>query len=493
MRARLYLDDLAPLSTGRGAMTFSSQFTLPAGDYGGSALVLEELNWSADVSLNGDTLPTVEGGPGWTRVPIQPVEGPNTLSVTIHAPTETNPVPVARGSRSLDVRVARNPWLDLAPEGGITDFSASLTDGTLSAHVEASGAQVRVLATRDGKVVQDLGRAPLQNGVADLRATWKGPTWDPWDSASPGLVHLWALAEDASGAVLDAVGERTGFRELAVGQGGFTIGDTQTALVGIRVGHNMTSEDAVTDALAAGMNTLEWHGVFFSSEDADHLDELGLALVALPRCDGTIKARPNDIAGQEATFDRQDANLKRSLGWHPAHVLWSSEGGSDAVGPYVAGLEGPNALLGTQDLALSTIPPRNPPSQSWWSIETLAHKVKGQAAEVEAVQEQLGASMVGAIVLGQPNGQPGGAWAETWKAVEEIQPPASTRRGHAVIEQKVPPGEILWVEGVWLPKVGQLSQRGSASVEVWYDGPVIANGVSVEADPGTWTMGTYSR
>ncbi|HJN76367.1 MAG TPA: hypothetical protein QGF58_20730 [Myxococcota bacterium] len=491
-RARLYFDEGDPWTSRGKGKTFEVAFSLPEGDYGGSFLVLEELNWSADVTLNGVSHPTVEGGPGWTRLAVEPVAGPNTLTVAVTGPTATEPTPVERGSRSLEARVARNPWLDLAPSEGITALSATLDDGVVKARVQAAGARVRLVAARDGKIIQVLGSAPLTEGTAEISARWKGPTWTPSDPGTPGLLHLWAVVEDDSGTVIDALGERTGFRTVELVDGGFKVGETRTPLVGIRATTGTGPATANRDVLSADLNTVEWHGAFFGSHEAAHLDELGLALVALPRCDGTIGARPEQLAAARSTLVRQDAALARSLAWNPSHVLWAAEGGRETAGPYVAGLTGTDVLVAPADLEVAAIPPRpQAPQASWWSVETRAHAIEGTAAEIRAVRAELAEQMVGGVVLA-PTGRRED-WAEAWAHVTEIQPPSTLRRAHTRVEEELQPGEILWVEGPWLPRVGQLSQGGTTTTEIWFEGTLSVNGQATAVAAGTWKGGELRR
>ena len=447
-RARLYTDHLR-----WSGQVLRARFELPEGDYAGSELVLEELTWAAEIQLNGVET-RVEGGPGWTRVPLVPVAGPNTLEVRLVAGTEVSAL--ARGARKPDARVARNPWFAL---GGLGELDARLVDGRVE-----SGS--KLVATLDGEVLQELpGR-------------WKGPVWTP-SSTAVDLVHLWDLRS--------GVAVRTGLRELGVGAG-LRVGGYEGPVVGVRASDD--HDAAIRQALSADLNAIEWHGVFHGSDDADHLDELGLALVALPRCDGTIEARPSQIAALSETFARQDANLRRSLRWHPSHVLWSAEGSSQAAEAYVAGLDG--ALVGTRDLALGTIPPRETPGSAWWSIETLAHQVGGYPAEIEAVEAQLGQQMVGGVVLTPPGGPAGAGWAEAWSAVDAVSAPADGRRAHARVTETIPAGQVLWVEGDWLPRVGQVSAGGPTTVEVWYQGEVLVNGAPREVSAGTWQAGVWT-
>ena len=71
--------------------TLSSRFQLPEDLIGhGSVLVLEGLSWTATVTVNGQDLSPVTGGPNPVEVPLGPhlVPGENVISLVISGPAD---------------------------------------------------------------------------------------------------------------------------------------------------------------------------------------------------------------------------------------------------------------------------------------------------------------------------------------------------------------------------------------------------------------------
>lgn len=168
--------------------------------------------------MNGRALPPVTGALGPVVVPVgellQP--GRNRLQVHLEAPAEDTDF-LATAGRFSDLQVTPPLHLLLRPEEHLEQawlpMKGKLVTPMARVHAPPKGAAVRFYALLDGKILQELGEAPVEEGLAVAPAArWGGPLWNPEEGKEDALFHLVAELVAADGELLDQGAWRTASR-----------------------------------------------------------------------------------------------------------------------------------------------------------------------------------------------------------------------------------------------------------------------------------------
>jgi beta-galactosidase len=358
---------------------YRTRFRLAPEDQGKAVyLSFEGVATYADVYLNGHHLGRHRGA--YTRFLFDATPharaGENLLAVraTNHPDDTADSLPSGRGKQLYRLwgGIYRKAWLVLAPAVHVdpTDHASSgvyLTPTRVSA--ESADLALRVRARNLGaeaRRVQVVGRlldreqrevlslegaldlAPRASAEATLLARLRRPQL--WSPAHP---YLYSMRTElrAEGRLLDAVTERTGFRDFRYHDGRFTLNGEEILLRG--VGKHQETEDhaaAVTDdelrqdfahLQELGVNLVRLAHYPHAALEYDLADEQGLLVWAENGHSNTWKsAETGDAITREMV--RQNYN-------HPSIVMWSvgNETGFVRVNRYadVVRSEDPHRLI----------------------------------------------------------------------------------------------------------------------------------------------------
>lgn len=482
---------------------------IPAGPWqGGEALAFSHLNGRAVVHVDGIPIASVLGGPAPVEVDLggRLPPGPHELMVELAPEPAAGPL-LLGGDRLSTPLLIDSPILLLRPRSHVVSVAGPLVGGLLQpmARVRDAppGARVRFVATLDGELLAELGVAPVEDGSAILAPVpWRGGTWKVGD---PTLIDLFAILEDGQGGVFDAMQILVGPREVRTTETGFEIGGESVRLVGWRIMPQVDVLDVLLLVDRSGVNTIEYHGGPLTAQQLTAFDELGLAVAATPRCEGTFQDIP---AAQRLAIVEQHAAIiadqsQRSawnMAGHPSLVLWVPES-KTLSGLWVPldQLDPENRPVVNVDLPPSVVSPgllgRESELPKSWIIETAWEGPVGPiatAVEGFALGLELGAR--GGIVenSGEPERQ------AAWKPMLQehgITPVAIVgRRSRSRVQvDPLPAGEIAWLDGPWLSAdaaYGGPHERGE--ILAWYAGEaMLAAGAEVRAvrlEPRQWTL-----
>ena len=499
--------------------TLSSRFQLPEDLIGhGSVLVLEGLSWTATVTVNGQDLSPVTGGPNPVEVPLGPhlVPGENVISLVISGPADAQTLLV--GHTEPAAMLASSPRVILRPEHGLGVATATLTDDGVKLQAlmrgETEGWSVQFSAWRDGERLADWGTAVVSGGRAELTGEpWTGARWP-----EPGaLFFLQATVRNAAGQVVDTGAWRTGLRRFTMQDGQTSLNGKPYPLLGLRK-HNAGLEHGLALLGRAGLNLAEFHGEMPTRDELQLADELGVALAVLPRCDGRIRASREEVLKAKTALEKQDAAMMMHAAHAPSLLMWSTEG--DAINregfsvgrPLVANMKSDpiERLVASWDLPAFAIPSTGPDERfderrqraelaegsPFWILEV---HLEGDDPSNEAIEAAVRASMgigaVGGVLPGAVERDT--SWGPFWAATAPtmgVQPLSlDGRRASARISgQGLRTGELLHVQIPGGPhRAAVAGPNGNADLSVWHAGParvVLPTGPQdTTLRPGSWS------
>lgn len=509
-RATLVIDDawsVRPWADSAGAAAkparMRANFELPADRAGSNAeLVLDGMRWSAVLTVNGHELAPVTGGPGPARVPLGGAlrAGSNALTLTIEGPRGVDAL--LTGSRHDSVALSGPPRLEFLPAADrIEQLAGRLDEAGATAVIEATGGvRVDVVATLDGRVLQQLGTASLEAGQAQTSPVgWQGERWPEGDQ---DLVFLWATLRDAAGRILDQRGLRTGFRTVALEGADLEINGASVHLLASRKWERSLGR-TLWDGFQSGGNALELHGLPPAEAWMARTDELGVYVVDMPRCDGHVHATAARVAALATELAAQDRAVVRAMAGHPSLVLWSMEGQTRVFEPMLERLRADpvsriTAGLDLPSVALSPTTPLVPDAQPWWNNEVNMGGRQRPTGEVAAARmgEIFAAGAIGTHIPNWGGGQGDRrsgqlAWQTTARDAG-VDAPASSRRAAARVEVTgLRPGQTAWATAPRHPVVGAIAgSDGTAALELWHEGTatidVDGRQRTVEVHPGRW-------
>lgn len=498
----------SPSPQGPGALRTEARFVLEEERLRPSAvLVLEGVEGAVTVTVNGQALRPPPTGIAPLRVGVADLlrAGDNHLVVEVEAPAPDAEALVL-GTRARGARLAAAPRLELGP-GVITELAAGLRGDRVDVEVEAPGAaRVEVYAALDGEVVQALGEAALVDGRAALEpVAWQGPRWGAGQESD--LLHLWAVARDADGRVLDARAWRTGLREVAPGRGSLAVGAHAAPLVVLRHGHGPLA-GTLAQVHDMGLSGIELHGPPVVGEWLSLADELDVAVVVMPRCDGKVQSSTARLRAHADTLAEQDDALLQAVWPHPSLLLWSVEGGDDVVPRLAAPFARdpvPRVAAGVHVASRAATQLQPPPEVDgpWWCNEVNAgpHPTSlPPDAGPRTVEALVAAGALGTVAPPQMSGAgqaaPADAWQRIWRETSDrlgVRRPAQGRRASARVRVSgLHPGQVAWLSGPQLPATGAAAgPDGVALLSAWGRGAarlqVGERERTIELSPGRWT------
>lgn len=472
---------------GSDTVRFQATVDVPAGlPSGGEALVLSGVYGTATVSLNGVVVATVAPGPGPTEIDLSGKVPPGAHAVDISLRRVGAPPPmILGGDRRTTPMLVDPPVLLLRPAAHVTRFAVPLAGGMATPIAAVAGAPdgatVHFVATQDGKVVADLGAAPVIGGTASAPAVaWALPQWQ---MKAPALYNLFALLEAADGTLLDAYGTRMGPREIALSATGFDIGGVSSRLVGWRSGARPFTPADFGPLVRTGGNAFEFHG----SPPTDHqlgvFDETGIAVVLTPRCEGTFSIVPEPERASIVELNLplildQSVRSAWDVARHPSVVLWVSESRTlTALGQAIADADPEhrpvvNKHLPMENVTLGRVTARASYVGAWVGETAWEGPVGAVDVTIEAFGEALREGVRGGILEHVENPAREVAWAPL--LTEQKIPPIKVagRRGNSrVVASGAVPGQVLWIEAPWLPAEAVLATVSEVGMDAWYRGP----------------------
>ncbi len=467
---------------------FHASVNVPGGfQTGGEALQLSGVYGTATVSFDGEVVGTVAAGPGPNEVDLAGRVAPGTHVVDIELSRKGTPVPmILGGDRHTTPMLVDPPVLLLRPAAHVTRFAVPLAAGmvTPTAFVAGApeGATVRFLATLDGEVVADLGKAPVVGGHADAPAVaWTLPQWQ---MSAPVLYQMFTLLEAADGTLLDAYGARMAPREIALTDTAFDIGGIPTRLVGWRSGSRAFTPPDLGPLLRTGGNAFEFHGSPPTEHQLGIFDETGIAVVLTPRCEGTFSVVPDaeraPIVEQNLPLiDDQSMRSAWDVARHPSVVLWVSESmGLTALAESIVRGDPEHRPVVNKDLRMEnvTLGRVTQPAKygGAWVGETAWEGPLGSIdLTIEAFGQALREGVRGGILEHQEDPEREAAWAPL--LAEQKIPPIQVngRRGSSrVVVTGTKPGTPMWLEAPWLPAEAAISTGSGIGLSSWYRGKV---------------------
>jgi hypothetical protein len=257
------------------------------------------------------------------------------------------------------------------------------------------------------------------------------------------------------------------------------------------------------------VNALELHASEAGDSWLSALDELGLPLVVMPRCDGQIwvgdeTSRGERLAALGSKLASQDERLVRALAHHPAPLLWVCEGSPETAAALCAPLardplRRPVAGL---DLAVDVAPRsrKGADGERVWVAEIAGGPAGGTGTIATAAAEFLEQTRkggFGGVILPPPamrlfpkewpkawSGVASGLEARPWTAIERR---ASSRVGMEGLEA----GRVAWIEVPYQQPVGLVAPSGGGGETwIWHTGAarLRQEGVSREITlrPASW-------
>lgn len=490
-----------------------------------ATLILPGLRGRAQLTLNGEDLPELNGGPGPTEVPLggRLRGGSNDLRALVDSPAEL-PVLVTNGcvrhpTLGPDVHLILHPasWVRSVVLVG----DGEKVGAAVRVRGQPAGSSVQVEAWLDGERLAWSGSAVVGvDGEARVPGTgWPGPRWRPGESGDETLVNVVAILLDGEGRILDRASRRAGVREVLHDGGELELDGEPHRLMAIRADPETPPHEQLETWLGGGVNAAEIHGVAPSPSWLAESDELGLPVVVLPRCDGRLWVGI-DPAQQRRVLESHTAILEaqdRQLAWesavHPSLALWACEGSRDASsalckhltagdprGTPAAGVQFSSWPLpgeGLRDDLLTGEAALRDFATDGWIVETM---MEGEATTAA----QAAASFVRACEKGALGGvipppaamEAPSAWQKAWaKAARDLKVPTldpEGRRASARLRvRSLRSGQTAWLEVPGLTPVGTVAGAGgTALLGAWHRGAaaVVVDGIRREVDlsPVSW-------
>lgn len=515
----------APSDAPAGAVARQVRFVLEADRVGaGSTLVLEDPWWRVHVTVNGVDAGEATGGLGPVSIHVGEhlKAGENLISAVVSPPPRSGPGAVSRlptnGERS-GTTLGESTLLRLRPSCHVDDL-ALRTEGeevrvVVRIRGAPAGARVGAIAVLDGEIVQDLGLADVEGELTTLPAVrWEGQRWSPLSEESGGLVHVVARIEGADGVVLDRLSRRTGVRSMDAGEEGFTLDGRRFPLLADRIQDGVTPHLQLAGVEAAGINALEAHGHLPPRALLDEADELGLPVVVLPRCVGTVwRGQSGDRWAEldrwREELSRQDEAVVWYAAGHPSVLLWACEG-SPALArrlcERIASSDPTDTPVAAVDLASRSISgvdaefavERGADDQApAWIVEIGkiqgGHSIGGIA---QHFVEASGGVYGGVALSAPPREEDAKEWRSEWRDVADSLGVRATSTGNRRARSRVrvtglDPGQPVWLEAVGLhPRGAVASSRGVAIIDLWHRGACTLRAGSetreVTLEPDRW-------
>lgn len=489
------------------ATSFHAVVTVPAGfPMGGAALVLSGVYGQATVSLDGAVIAMVPAGPGPTEVDLEGklTTGAHTVDIALTRIGVPPPM-ILGGDRRTTPMLVDPPVLLLRPTSHVTRIAVPVAGGqarpTAMVANAPDGATVRFLATLDGAIVADLGTGPVIDGKVVAPATpWTLPQWQ---LHAPALYEVFALLTTADNTLLDAYGTRLGPREVGLTDTGFNIGGESMRLVGWRSGARAFTPADLVPLLNTGANAFEYHGSPPTDQQLRVFDEMGIAAVLTPRCEGTFSIVPD--ADRAPTIEKNyplilDQSLRSTwdVARHPSVVLWVSESMTlTLLAKAIADTDPEHRPVVNKDLRMENVTlgrvtaPAN--YAGAWVGETAWEGGTGDVSvSVAGFGKALAEGVRGGIVEHQEDENREKALAPLLAAqgIPPIQ--VNGRRAESrVVASGTTPGTPMWIEAPWMPAEATISTSPDIALSAWYQGPatLVIGGARhpAELTPQVWS------
>ena len=239
------------------------------------------------------------------------------------------------------------------------------------------------------------------------------------------------------------------------------------------------------ELLGVGINALEIHGSYPPEEWLQMANESGLMVVVLPRCDGEVFARPEDVDTHIKSIKAQHADIAAHLVGHPSMLFWTTEGTpqltrrlsrtfhSDPMGRLVTGKEIPAVSLSLQNQSLTQL------RAGSWVTEITNLPGSRPETTLSLFERALNTGAIGGVLPVSRN-QPEihRIWTEGVKRLAaKVDLPAYTPKSHrsamTLRIEGLQPGHIVWAEATGVAPIGAVaSSTGEASLRLFHKGSV---------------------
>lgn len=496
----------------RGSQLRELRFLLDPTHLGGeAALELDDAQGRVTVTVNGRPIPPVEAGIGPTRIELGTALRPgwNTLRVEAESPGQRHPLltggPPGSPSPGLE------PRLLLHPAVYVSTLALPLLDHkvepVLSVKGGVPGMRASLVISVDGRLLQRWDPIPVQAGTTTFPSKrWRGPLWAPSQASRHGLVQATVLLQ-ANDELIDARSLRVGVRDFQATNKGFELDGESMPLLAVRVDPSHPLPAQARDSVTGGVNALELHGQSAPDSFLSTLDELGMPLVLMPRCDGRIWLRDGStahfqLAAQATEVARQDRALITSLLDHPSLLLWACEGSQETTRELCATLrEDPlGRPVAGVDVEVDVAPRSagHDPGARVWIAEIAGGSGQGRISTAgREFLEQARPGGYGGVILPPPSMSLFiDEWRETWREVAkelhaQAWDPAPRRASSRVIVSGLEAYAAVWLEAPWLSARGAVADdRGRAEIQAWHVGPALLRSgqktLSIELKADTW-------
>ncbi len=448
--------------------------------------------WSIAMTINGQSVEQVTGGvyPASIDVGQYLRVGENTIEMRFMAPVGVSPI--VTGGR-FEPRVVGGKWvgsLNLSPSNGLESLEFPMHNGEITPRVTlregTSTGVVRFFAALDGEIIQELGRVDIgeQRQVVGDSVEWSGESWG-FETGGNALYEFGAELLGPDGTVIDRSMFRTGVRDVGIVEGALHIGGESVKLIGVRVESGWDSLSRELEPIAPlGINAMELHGMALRDGWLNEADELGLPLVVLPRCDGNVNVRAEDVESNIQKLTAQDEALIGSVNAHPSVLMWTNEGDEHAVGMISRTYQGDphNRPIAGVDIPSWTIAmnrnQRNGSYFSSWIVEVTLGRGMEPSRAVAALGEAMEQGAIGGILPLPKTIRYSDNWRISWSDVlselseglDRVEPDGF--RGMSEVRVTgLTPGNVVYLEAPLTETVGVIAGAdGSAFISTWYKG-----------------------
>jgi hypothetical protein len=448
--------------------------------------------WSVTLTINGQLLAPVTGGvyPASIDVGRYLRVGNNTIEMRFRAPVGVSPI-VTGGK--FEPRFVGGKWvgsLNMSPSNGIESLEFPMHNGEITPRVTLrdgiSSGVVRFFAALDGEIIQELGRVDIgeQRQVVGESVEWSGESWG-FETGGNALYEFGAEFLGPDGTVIDRSMFRTGVRDLGIVEGALNLGGESVKLIGVRVESGWDSLALELEPIAPlGINAMELHGIALRDGWLNEADELGLPLIVLPRCDGNVNVRVEDVESNVQKLTAQDEALIGSVNDHPSVLMWTNEGSEQALRLINRTYQGDphNRPIAGVDIPSWTIAmdrnQRNGSYFSSWIVEVTLGRGMEPSRAVSALGDAIEQGAIGGvlplpkIIRHSDNWRIG--WSEVLSELSEgldRVEPDGFRGMSEVIVTGLTVGQVVYLEAPFTETVGVIvGGDGSALISTWYKG-----------------------
>lgn len=460
----------------------------------GAKLQIHELWLSARIWLNDQDLGEVSGGsfPAVVELPDILRPGPQNLRIMVTAAA-------AKSGLLQGARRDHNPHrpsigevvLHLAPESHIEWMAFPSRDQRVvpraAVHQAPEGASVEFAVYLDGRLVQDLGSAPVIRGIAQAEPLdWEGNWWSPKTGAE-ALYQFSATLRDSAQQQVDRHIRRGGVRDISYSAGRVTLNGEASTLLAVRMEESWKNDGTdLREFTDLGVNAIEIHGSYPPEEWLELTDESGLQVVLLPRCDGEVFARPEDVDTHQSQLRSQQDQLALETVHHPSILFWTTEGTPQLARRLAKSFEGDplNRLVTGRDIPALSLSPRDAGRlrgrvKGSWITEITNLPGTGPELSIQLFKQAIAAGAIGGVLPVSRN-QP--AMREIWERgivnlAEELQGARvahKPRRSSARLQiTGLKSRSPVWlVSDHTLPTGSIPTTRGSADLRLFHEGPV---------------------